>query len=384
MAKIGRPGLPESQRRHVWELWRDGNSFSDISRAVGVPPGSVYSILLPRGGIYFPEPKARECALSLADREEISRGLAMGLSARAIAARLGRAPSTITREIRRNKGRAKYRAVDAQDRADRRRARPQRLKLEKNPALRNYVAARLARWWSPEEIAGRLRRDYPLNPRMHISPEAIYRAVFLNATRHVFPRGIHHALRRGHPLRHARHYTTHGQWRSQIKDATPITQRPQEAQERAVEGHVEGDLILGTHASQVATLVDRSTRMLNLLATPTRQACVVRDCLISRLNDPDKTKVLTLTWDRGMELAEHAAVTAATGVKIYFADPRSPWQRGTNENTNGLVRQYLPKKTDLSLKSQTDLDAIAEELNNRPRKCLNYRTPLEAQHKVLP
>lgn len=384
MAKIGRPGLPVAERRRVWELWKQGNSFSQISREVGVPPGSVYSILLPRGGIYFPEPKPKDSSLTLAEREEVSRGLAAGLSARRIASDLGRAPSTITREINRNRGREKYRATDAHDRAERRRARPQKLKLEKNPVLGNYVTARLKRCWSPEEIAGRLHRDYPNNPRMHISHEGIYRSVFLNATRQVLPHGVHHQLRRGRPLRHGKHYTTRGQWRSQIKNATPIAERPAEAEDRKTAGHWEGDLILGVHTSQVATLVDRCTRVVDLVATPTRQAAGVRDQLIARLQAPGRPVVFTLTWDRGMELAEHAAITAATGVQIYFADPRSPWQRGTNENTNGLLRQYLPKKSDLSTHTQADLDVIAKELNQRPRKCLNYRTPLEVQQGVLP
>lgn len=384
MAKIGRPGLPTQERRRVWELWKTGKSFSEISRQVGVPPGSVYSILLPRGGFYFPEPKTPSAALSHAEREEISRGIAAERSARSIAADLGRAPSTVTREIARNKGRAKYRAVDANDRAQRNRARPQRLKLQKNPVLANYVGARLNLDWSPEEIAGRLDRDYPDNPRMHISAESIYHAVFLNVTRNVFASGIHHHLRRGRPLRHGKHYTTRGQWRSQIKDAKPISDRPEEAEDRCVPGHVEGDLILGKNTSQVATLVDRCTRVVNLVATPARQAAGVRNQLIGWLNSEDTPQIKTLTWDRGMELAEHQAITEATDVEIYFADPRSPWQRGTNENTNGLLRQYLPKKTDLSTTSQAGLDIIADRLNNRPRKCLNYRTPLEAAKGVLP
>lgn len=383
MAKIGRPGLPESERRRVWELWKSGRSFSSISREVGVPPGSVFSILKPRGGIYYPPPHAKANSLTFTEREEISRGIAAGRGVRSIAASVSRSPATISREINRNKGRKKYRAVDADDRATRRRERPQKLKLQKNPVLRGYVSAGLARCWSPEQIAGRLRRDYPAGSAMQISHEAVYRAVYLNSVRDVLPHQIHHRLRRHQPIRHGTHYTTRGRWRSQIKNARPISERPREATDRTVIGHAEGDLILGTDTTQVATLVDRSSRVVDLVATDSREAECVAAALCRRLDSNDESMPMkTLTWDRGMELAEHQTVTDNTGVDVYFADPRSPWQRGTNENTNGLIRQYLPKKTKLSRYQQTDLDAIAHELNTRPRKCLAYRTPLETQHEM--
>lgn len=380
MAKIGRPGLPESERRRVWELWKSGRGFSAISREVGVPAGSVLSILKPRGGIYFPEPQARSDALTLAEREVISRGLAAGKSIRTIAAVVGRAPSTVSREVGRNKGRDSYRAVDADDRATRRRARPQRLRLQKNPRLCNYVASRLKRRWSPEQIAGRLRREYPDNPRMHISHEAIYHAVYTNSSRRTLPEKIHRRLRRHQPIRHGKHYTTHGTWRSRIKGARPIGERPDEAESRTVVGHWEGDLIIGSNTSQVATLVDRATRTVDLVKSASREAVPIAQRLSERIGRyGTDTPMKSLTWDRGMELAAHRQITEATGVGVFFADPHSPWQRGTNENTNGLVRQYLPKKTDLGLKSQEELDAIADELNGRPRKCLDYQTPTEAR-----
>lgn len=380
MAKIGRPGLPESERRRVWDLWKAGQGFSAISREVGVPAGSVLSILKPRGGVYFPQPHPRLDALTLLEREEISRGLAAGTSIRTIASRLHRAPSTISREINRNKGRRAYRAVDANDRATRRRARPQRLRLQKNPPLCKYVASRLKRRWSPEQIAGRLRRDYPGNPRMHISHEAIYHAVYTNSSRHTLPEKIHHRLRRHQPIRHGKHYTTHGTWRSQIKGARPIGERPAEAESRTVVGHWEGDLIIGSNTSQVATLVDRASRTVDLVKSASREAIPVAERLSERIGRYDTgSPMKSLTWDRGMELAAHQQITEATGVDVFFADPHSPWQRGTNENTNGLVRQYLPKKTDLGLKSQAELDTIAGEMNNRPRKCLDYQTPTEAR-----
>lgn len=381
MAKIGRPGLPESERRRVWELWKQGISFSEISRQVGVPPGSVFSILKPRGGIYFPEPKPREGTLRLCEREDISRGIAAGDSVRRIASRLGRAASTVSREINRNKATKGYRAVDAHDRALRRARRPQRLKLQKNPVVRNYVATRLKEDWSPEQIAGRLLLDYPNNPRMHISHEAIYRAVYLNSGRKSLPHNIHHHLRRHRPLRHSRYYTTRGQWRSQIKNARPISDRPAAADQRAECGHFEGDLLVGSKNSQVATLVDRRTRETHLVQLTDRSAHGVKTELTRHLTQRPGLTMKTLTWDRGMELAEHQAISGATGVEIFFADPRSPWQRGTNENTNGLLRQYLPKKTSLAKYDQTELDDLAHRLNTRPRKTLGYRTPLEATHQ---
>lgn len=383
MAKIGRPGLPETERRRVWELWKQGHSFSEISKTVGVAPGSVFSILRPRGGIWFPEPTPPPGALSLAEREEISRGLAADKSIRTIAAELGRAASTISREIAKNNGPKRYRAIDANDRATRNRARPQRLKLQKNPVLTNYVSARLQRFWSPEQIAGRLRLDYPNNQRMHISHEAIYRTVYMHKVRKILPHNIHHCLRRNRPIRHGKHYSTRGQWRSQIKNARSIHDRPAEAEDRTVLGHWEGDLVIGSSSSQIATLVDRASRKVALVQLADRSAQHLTTALSQRRTQQPETNVKTLTWDRGMELADHQTITQATGVEVFFADPLSPWQRGTNENTNGLIRQYLPKKTNLSRYSQNELDQIAHDLNTRPRKCLGYRTPIEVeQHGV--
>lgn len=383
MAKLGRPGLPETERRRVWELWKQGHSFSQIAETVGVPPGSVFSILRPRGGIWFPKPTPPPGALSLAEREEISRGLAADKSIRTIARQLGRAPSTISREIAKNKGPKRYRAIDAHDRATRNRARPQRLKLQQTPVLTNYVAARLQRFWSPEQISGRLRLDYPTNSRMQISHEAIYRTVYLHKVRKILPHNIHRYLRRNRPIRHGKHYSTRGQWRSQIKNARSIHDRPAEAENRTILGHWEGDLIIGGTNSQIATLVDRASRKVDLVQLADRSAQHLTTALTQRRAQHTAATAKTLTWDRGMELADHQTITETTGVEIFFADPLSPWQRGTNENTNGLIRQYLPKKTNLSAYTQADLDQIAHELNTRPRKCLGYRTPMEAeQHAV--
>ncbi|WP_025387296.1 IS30 family transposase [Corynebacterium casei] len=383
MAKIGRPGLADIERRRVWDLWKQGQSFTKISEFLGVAPGSVFSILRTRGGIWFPKPTSAPRALGLAEREAISRGLAAGRSIRAIASELGRAPSTISREISKNKGRTHYRGIDAHERACRKRARPQRLKLQKNPVLTNYITARLQQLWSPEQIAGRLRLDYPNNSRMQISHEAIYRTVYLHKVRKILPHNIHHCLRRNRSIRHGRSYSTRGQWRSKIKNARSIHDRPQEANNRTVSGHREGDLIIGGTHSQIATLVDRATRKVDLVQLKDRSATHLTAALTHYLSNRVIDDLKTLTWDRGMELADHHNLTRATGIDVFFADPHSPWQRGTNENTNGLIRQYLPKKTDLSTFSQADLDRIAGQLNNRPRKCLGYKTPLEVEQSSV-
>lgn len=383
MAKIGRPGLAQIERRRVWDLWKQGQSYTEISQVLGVAPGSVFSILRTRGGIWFPKPTAAPSALGLAERESISRGLAAGRSIRAIASELGRAPSTISREISRNKGRTHYRGIEAHERAWRNRARPQRLKLQKNPVLTNYIIARLQRLWSPEQIAGRLRLDYPNNSRMQISHEAIYRTVYLHKVRKILPHNIHHCLRRNRSIRHGRSYSTRGQWRSKIKNARSIHDRPQQANSRTVSGHKEGDLIVGGTHSQIATLVDRATRRVDLVQLKNRSASHLTAALTHFVSNRVMDDFKTLTWDRGMELADHQNLSRITGIEVFFADPHSPWQRGTNENTNGLIRQYLPKKTDLSTFSQADLDRIADQLNNRPRKCLGYKTPLEVEQSSV-
>lgn len=272
MAKIGRPGLAEIDRRRVRDLWKQGQPSTKISESLGVAPGSVFSIFRTRGGIWFPKPTSAAIALGLAEREAISRGLAAGRSIRAIASELGRAPSTINREISKNKGRAHYRGIDAHERAYRKRARSQRLKLQKNPVLTNYITARLQRLWSPEQIAGRLRLDYPNNSRMQISHEAIYRTVFLHKVRKILPHNIHHCLRRNRSIRHGRSYFTRGQWRSKVQNARSIHDRPQEANNRTVSGHREGDLIIGDTHSQIATLVDRATRKVDLVQLKDRSA----------------------------------------------------------------------------------------------------------------
>jgi IS30 family transposase len=376
MAKIGRPGLPSERRQLVWELWKAGSSISEISRTVGSPPGSVFSILLPYGGIYQPPQRRRPGCLTLAEREEISRGLAARRSYREIGRRIGRSPSTISREVARNKGRAHYRAIDADDRAWRRARRPQRCKLATNPVLRGYVAARLREDWSPDQIAGVLAKRHPPGSRMRVSHETIYQSLFIQS-RGVLAKELQKHLRSGRPIRRSVHSTVKGQWRSQITDAVPISQRPAEVEDRAIPGHWEGDLLLGRHWTQCATVVERTTGYTVLVQLDNREMGTVADGLqqtMTRL--PDHLRK-SLTWDRGMELAGHKTVTVDTGLAVYFADPRSPWQRGTNENTNGLLRQYLPKGVSMAGLTQDDLDAIAHRLNTRPRKRLGYDTPAD-------
>jgi len=374
VVKIGRPGLPSDKRQQVWELWRAGRGISEISRAVGSPPGSIFSILLPFGGVYQAPQQRRAGSLSLVEREEISRGVAVGESLRRIAARLGRAPSTVAREVARNKGRRRYRAVDADDRAWRRARRPQPCKLAGNPRLRDYVAARLAEEWSPEQIAGVLRKRHPAEGGMRVSHETIYKSLFIQS-RGVLAKQLQKHLRSGRPIRRSVHNTVTGQWRSQIRDAVSISQRPAEVTDRAVPGHWEGDLLLGRGLSQVATLVERTTRYTLVVHVAGRDMASVTAGLTREMIRLPQQLRRTLTWDRGMELADHKTITFNTGLAVYFADPRSPWQRGTNENTNRLLRQYLPKGVSMAALTQHDLDKIAHRLNTRPRRTLDYDTP---------
>lgn len=382
MAKIGRPGLPSEQRQQVWERWKAGDSISDISRLVGSPPGSIFSILLPYGGIYQAPQRRRGGCLTLADREEISRGLAADESLRAIGRRLDRSASTISREVKANKGRLRYRAVDADDRAWRRAKRPKKCKLAKHPVPRGYVAGRLREDWSPEQIAGVLKNKYPAGSRMRISHETIYRSLFIQS-RGVLAKELQKHLRSRRPIRRSVHNTVTGQWRSQITDAVSISQRPAEAADRAIPGHWEGDLLCGRHWTQVATVVERSTGYTVLVQLDNREMTTTTAGLKRTMTRLPEHLRRTLTWDRGTELADHKNVTIDTGLQVFFADPRSPWQRGTNENTNGLLRQYLPKGKSMAGLTQEDLDDIADKLNTRPRKRLSFDTPADRLAPLL-
>jgi IS30 family transposase len=368
--------MSDAMKVELWRRWRAGDSISVISRGLGKPPGSVFTVLKHHGGIAPAERVRRVDRLSAEDRESISRGLEAGASLRSIAVSIGRPVSTVSREVARNGGRAKYRAVAAEQRAQEQARRPKPSALQDNPVLRRLVIELLDNEWSPEQIVGHLRLVHADNPLLRISHESIYRAVYTTRWK-VIPRALCTKLRTGRPIRKNKKNTVKGQWRSQITGARPIEERPDAADTRTELGHLEGDLIVGAKNSQVATLVDRKSRYLTMIALPSRHTTTVIPALEEAFALMDPRLLTTLTWDRGMELAGHRQLTEATDVAVFFAAPRSPWQRGTNENTNKLIRQYLPKGTDLGLHSQTDLDAVAARLNNRPRKCLGYRTPAE-------
>lgn len=374
MATMGRPGLTSAQKRDLWTRWKSGQTISEIGLALGKASGSIHGVLRLAGGIAPPLRKRPERALSLGDREEISRGVAVGSSARQIASQLNRSPSTITRELKRNGGRERYRAAAAAERSLSEARRPKSCRLRASPALAEVVAAKLSEQWSPQQIAGWLRSTFKDDSTMTVSHETIYRSLFIQA-RGVLKRELISHLRSRRMMRRAKTSTTKGQTRGQIIDAVSIRERPAEIEDRAVPGHWEGDLISGAHNSHIATLVERQSRFVMLVKVGGKDTANVVRALISAVKRLPDGLMSSLTWDRGMELAGHKAFSVATDVDVYFCDPRSPWQRGTNENTNGLLRQYFPKGTGLASYSQAELDAVAMRLNTRPRKTLDYQTP---------
>jgi IS30 family transposase len=315
-------------------------------------------------------------ALSLAEREEISRALVAGESIRSTAARLGRAPSTISREIKRNGGVEAYRASQAEDAAWDRGRRPKRCKLQENRSLARLVAEKLRMLWSPEQIAGWLKHTYPCDERLHVSHETIYQSLFIQA-RGALKKELLEHLRRTRAMRRSRHHTLKTQGLGQIVDAVSISERPASVDDRAVPGHWEGDLVFGSHNSQIATLVERQTRYVMLVKLDGKDSQTVVNALIKHSHKLPQELYKSLTWDRGTEMHAHKQFTLATDIQVYFCDPQSPWQRGSNENTNGLLRQYMPKGMDLSSFSQLQLNAIARQLNERPRKTLGFHTPAE-------
>jgi IS30 family transposase len=348
--------------------------MSDIARVMGKPPGSIFTFLAVQGGIARPPRRRAPRALTSADREEISRGLAAEQSIRVIAEGLERPPSTISREVNRNGGRRHYRAVDAEHCAWRRAERPKPCRLARAAKLCALVAAKLERNWSPEQITGWLRSAYPDNPAMQISHETIYRTLYVQARGALKKELIAH-LRRRRPIRRSRRYSTAGQPRGQIIDAVSIAERPASIEDRAVPGHWEGDLLAGAKNTHIATLVERQSRFVQLIKLSSKDAATVAQALTRHVQRLPEGLMESLTWDRGLEMAYHKRFTLATEVQVYFCDPPSPWQRGTNENTNGLLRQYFPKGTDLSSVTQAQLNAIALQLNTRPRKTLGFMTP---------
>ena len=366
----------DTQKALMWERWKQGWTLNEIGRLFDRFHTSVQKILAETGGIRPPVRRRAESALTLAEREEISRAVVAGESIRSMAARLGRAPSTISREIRRNGGREDYRASYADAATWDRARRPKRCKLRGNRALARIVAARLRMFWSPEQIAGWLKHTYPCDESLHVSHETIYRSLFIQA-RGALKKELLEHLRRTRAMRRSRHHTLKAQGLGQIVDAVSISERPASVEDRAVPGHWEGDLVFGSHNSQIATLVERQTRYVMLVKLDGKDSQTVVNALIKHSHKLPQELYKSLTWDRGTEMHAHRKFTLATDIQVYFCDPQSPWQRGSNENTNGLLRQYMPKGLDLSGLSQLQLNAIARQLNERPRKTLGFHTPAE-------
>jgi IS30 family transposase len=376
-------GLGEAVKDAIWELRAEGLSDREIGRRLGLPRGTVSNHLARTGGI---RPRARrrpDRCLSLQEREEISRGIACGQSARAIARALGRSHTTIAREINRCGGRRRYRAHAADRDAWRRLRRPRPTKLELCLELRRVVSERLQEDHSPEQIAGSLRLRYPDNEAMHVSHETIYRALYVQA-RGTLRRELTRHLRRGRSRRYARSQSSKGHGQGKLTGMVMISERPPEVEDRAVPGHWEGDLLMGGRTSAIATLVERQTRYCQLVALPEGTGAVeVCDSLKQSITTLPAQLRRSLTWDQGSEMSEHRRFTVESGVEVYFCDPRSPWQRGSNENTNGLLRQYFPRGESLAGVSQERLDEVAEKLNGRPRRTLGFQTPAEKLAELI-
>ena len=364
----------ETDKALMWDRWQKGDSLQSIAQLFGRNHSSIAGILSRTGGIRPPKRNRSTTALSVAEREEISRGLVFGDSMRAIAASLGRAPSTVSREIRRNGGRASYRATRADQSTWDRALRPKTCKLTNNRELAQIVARKLKQLWSPVQIAGWLKQTYSGNEHFQVSHETIYRTLYIQARGALKKELVQH-LRRTRVMRRSRHHTQKTSDHGRITNAVSISERPSSVEDRAVPGHWEGDLIFGTNNSQIATLVERQTRYVMMAKVDGKDTKTVINALIKHAHKLPTELYKSLTWDRGKEVADHERFTLATDIKVYFCDPQSPWQRGSNENTNGLLRQYLPKGTDLSLHSQVKLNAIARNLNERPRKTLDFDTP---------
>jgi IS30 family transposase len=372
----------ESQKALMWERWRKGDSLQQIAQLFDRNHSSVQSILAETGGIQPAQRRRSRLVLTLAEREEISRSVAAGQSIRSIAALLGRAPSTISREITRNGGQECYRASQADQAAWDRASRPKTCRLVENRALA-YIVARKLQWqWSPQQIAGWLKRTYPDDETFQVSHETIYRSLFIQA-RGALKKELLAHLRRTRVMRRSRHHTQKTDNHGRITDAVSISERPATVEDRAVPGHWEGDLLCGSGNSQIATLVERHTRYVMLVKVTGKDTETVTNALIKNARKLPQELYKSLTWDRGKEMADHKRFTLATDIKVYFCDPHNPWQRGTNENTNGLLRQYFPKGIDLSAYSQARLNAVARKLNERPRKTLNYETPAERFHQSV-
>ena len=364
------------QKSEIWDRWQRGESMSSIGRGFERDSSSIYPLLSRAGGIRPPDRKRSRLSLTLVEREEISRGLRGRLSLRCIARRLQRAASTISREVKRNGGTKRYRAVPSDQAAWDRARRPKLCKLACNRPLCRTISSKLQLNWSPEQIAGWLKRAHLQEEHNQVSHETIYRSLFVQA-RGVLKKELVGHLRSKRTMRRSRHATGKGVDQGQIKDMISISARPASVEDRAVPGHWEGDLLSGPGNSYIVTLVERHTRYVMLAKVSDKSTQTVVSALIRHARKLPTELYKSLTWDRGKELTDHRRFSLATDIDVYFCDPYSPWQRGSNENTNGLLRQYFPKGTDLSVHSQAHLNKVARQLNERPRKTLEFETPAE-------
>jgi IS30 family transposase len=360
----------------IWNLWQEGKSTKEIGRVLDRGGSAIHRQLAVYGGIR-PEPRCRSPrALTLVERAEISRGIAAKGSMRSVALRLGRSPSTVSREISRNGGYDNYRAAEADARSWERAHRPKRCQIARSPRLRELVEEKLRQVWSPAQIAGWLKRTYPDNESLHVSHETIYRSLFIQA-RGALKKELTDYLRTKRTIRRSAKASRKGHGGGQIEGMVSIRERPASVEDRAIPGHWEGDLVAGSNNTYIATLVERHSRYVMLARVSNKKTETVINALIEQAHQLPTELYKSLTWDRGLEMADHKRFTLATDIAVYFCDPRSPWQRGSNENTNGLLRYYFPKRTNLSLHSQEELDAVARQLNERPRKTLEFATPAE-------
>jgi IS30 family transposase len=366
----------ETDKALMWDRWQKGESLQTIAQLFDRSHGSIAGILSRTGGIRPPERIRSECTLNLSEREEISRGIVAGQSIRSIAVKLSRSPSTVSREINRNGGKLCYRANEADQAAWDRSQRPKTCKLVQHRALARMVAIKLKKLWSPVQIAGWLKLMHPNDENLQVSHETIYRSLFIQARGALKKELVAH-LRRTRVMRRSRHHTQKTADHGRITNTVSISERPASVEDRAVPGHWEGDLISGSNNSHMATLVERHTRYVILAKLNGKDTETVINALIKQAHKLPGELYKSLTWDRGTEMADHQRFTLATNIAVYFCDPQNPWQRGSNENTNGLLRQYFPKGTDLSVHSQAKLNAVARQLNERPRKTLEFHTPAE-------
>jgi IS30 family transposase len=368
--------LSSAQRADMWNRWKAGQSLNAIGRVLGKDKQVIHFLLARHGGIAPPVRRRSRRALTLAEREGISRGIASGSSLRVIAQHLQRAVSTVSREVARHGGRPQYRASEADQQAWESASRPKACRLALHEKLRTLVASKLVQDWSPEQISGWLKQSYPDDQSLRVSHETIYRTLFVQARGALKQELVRH-LRSQRRIRRSRHSSVHGHSQGKIVDAISIRERPAEVEDRAVPGHWEGDLLRGAGNSHVVTLVERRSRFCMLMKTPGKDSSTVVAVLSQHVGQLPAELRRSLTWDRGLEMAQHKTFTMATDMQVYFCDPQSPWQRGSNENTNGLLRQYLPKNADLSRFSQSELDEIALRLNTRPRQTLGFQTPAD-------